>query len=47
MKAYKKASNRKLNAGLSLSPIKQVNKPIKADNKTGEFFSALKSKFKK
>jgi hypothetical protein len=47
MKAYKKASNRKLNAGLSLSPIKQVNNPIKADNKTGLFLVPLKSKFKK
>ena len=47
MKTYKKASNRKLNAGLSLSPIKQVNNPIKANSRTGKFLVPFKSKFKK
>ena len=47
MKAYKKASNSKLNAGLSLSPVKQVNNSIKADNRTGKFLVPLQSKFKK
>lgn len=44
MNAYKKASNRKFNAGQS---VKQVNHPIKADNRTGKFLVPLKSKFKK
>jgi hypothetical protein len=47
MKAYKKVSNRKLNAGHTIRPVKQVNNPIKADNRTGKFLVPLKSKFKK